>query len=190
MTNTTATLAQDTAHSALWRKALRFAAKAHAKQKVPDSELPYLVHVTEVAFEALGAVDHDPSLDRELVVACALLHDTIEDTGMSMDDIEQSFGRTVAEGVSALSKNPELTSRDAMEESLERIVLCRKEVWVVKLADRIVNLADPPSYWTNAKRREYQSIAVLIADTLGPASAFLNARIRGKIQDYSRFITE
>ncbi len=187
--NDTTTHLTDTADAAIWRKALRVAAHAHARQLVPDSTLPYLVHVTEVAFEALGALDSDPTLDRNLVIACALLHDTIEDTGMTRDALEKDFGTAVAYGVSALSKNPELTKRDAMEDSLQRICLCPREVWVVKLADRIVNLAEPPAYWSNDKRREYQEVAVLIADTLGSASPSLHARIRLKIQQYSRFMT-
>ena len=189
MNDSTTNSKDDTADAAIWRKALIVAAHAHAKQSVPDSTLPYLVHVTEVAFEALGALNVEPGLNRNLVIACALLHDTIEDTGMTRDALEKDFGTAVAYGVSALSKNPELTKRDAMEESLQRICLCPKEVWVVKLADRIVNLAEPPSYWSNDKRREYQDVAVLIADTLGSASPFLNQRIRLKIQQYSRFIS-
>jgi (p)ppGpp synthase/HD superfamily hydrolase len=176
----------DPADAAIWRRALRVAAHAHATQIVPGTKLPYLVHVTEVALEAIGALNADPTLDRNLVIACALLHDTIEDTGMTIDQLEADFGTEVAYGVSALSKNPELTKLDAMQESLERICQRRKEVWVVKLADRIVNLADPPAYWTLEKRREYREVAILIADTLSPASEFLSARIRAKIQDYER----
>jgi (p)ppGpp synthase/HD superfamily hydrolase len=60
-------------------------------------------------------------------------------------------------------------------------------VWIVKLADRITNLAPPPAHWTADKRRSYRDEAIVIADTLAGASRLLEARIRARIDAYPAF---
>ena len=69
----------------LYRRALLFAAKAHAGQNIPGTTTPYLAHLTLVCHEALGALVADPALDAALIVQCALLHDTLEDTAVTFD---------------------------------------------------------------------------------------------------------
>jgi (p)ppGpp synthase/HD superfamily hydrolase len=75
-----------------------------------------------------------------------------------------------------------------MEDSLRRIRQQPREVWRVKLADRITNLQPPPSYWTPEKRGKYRAEAVTILDALGEASPFLATRLRGKIEAYGEFL--
>ena len=167
--------------------ALRFAAERHAAQRVPDSELPYLVHVVSVAAETLAALPAAP-VDANLAVSCALLHDTIEDTKTTYGELAERFGSAVADGVQALSKDPALPKADRMADSLRRIQAQPHAVWMVKLADRITNLADPPRYWTPDKRRAYHDEAIAIADALGAASPALEARIRARIAAYQAFL--
>lgn len=71
-----------------------------------------------------------------------------------------------------------------MADSLRRIQAEPREVWMVKLADRISNLQPPPAHWTPAKIAAYRVEALAIADTLGAASPHLHARLRAKIADY------
>jgi (p)ppGpp synthase/HD superfamily hydrolase len=166
--------------------ALRFAAERHHAQRVPDSELPYIVHVVSVAAETIAALG--AGVDADLAVCCALLHDTIEDTATTYDEIAARFGAAVADGVSALSKNPQLPKAEQMADSLRRIQAQPGAVWMVKLADRITNLAPPPSRWTADKRRRYRDEAIAIADALGSASAALDARIRARITAYAAYL--
>jgi (p)ppGpp synthase/HD superfamily hydrolase len=63
--------------------ALRYAAAAHNGQKLPGTDLPYLVHVTMVAMEVIAALAREDGLSGDLAVQCALLHDVIEDGGKS-----------------------------------------------------------------------------------------------------------
>src|SRR3954467_10972962 len=91
-----------------WLRAWHFAARAHQGQKLPGSELPYLVHIGAVAMEVLVAHREAPFADPELAVQCALLHDTVEDTSVTEADLVTSFGPAVAAGVRALSKDPGL----------------------------------------------------------------------------------
>jgi (p)ppGpp synthase/HD superfamily hydrolase len=169
-----------------YRRALEFAAKAHLAQRVPGTELPYVVHVTAVCAEVLAALSVERWEQGERSVVCALLHDTIEDTDRTWSDVASAFGDAVADGVAALSKNPALPKPAAMADSLERIRYQPRAVWCVKLADRIVNLADPPHYWTPEKIAAYRAEAVTIADALGDASPALHARLRAKIEAYGR----
>jgi len=166
--------------------ALRFAAERHRDQRVPDSEFPYLVHVASVAAETIAALV--PGIDADLAVGCALLHDTIEDTATTHAELAERFGPAIADGVLALSKTSALPKAEQMADSLRRITAQPREVWMVKLADRITNLAPPPRTWTVDKRRRYRDEAVRIADALGTASPVLDARIRARIAAYAAYL--
>ena len=168
----------------LYLQAARFAARAHNAQKVPGSELPYLLHVTTVAAEVLAALACEAMAHPDLAVACALLHDTVEDCGVHAQALSDEFGPEVAAGVLALSKDPALPKDQAMADSLRRIQAQPREVWMVKLADRICNLQPPPAHWQPAKIAAYRVEALAIADSLGAASPHLHARLRAKIADY------
>lgn len=169
-------------------KALRFAAKAHRGQIVPGTEFPYLAHLSMVAMEVMAALVVQEGLDGDLAVQCALLHDTIEDTPTTFEDVEQEFGPLVAQGVLALSKNDSLEKSVQLSDSLNRIVEQPKEVWMVKLADRITNLQPPPSHWTKKKIATYREEAIEILGRLGGASPALAERLRQKIEEYKRFM--
>jgi (p)ppGpp synthase/HD superfamily hydrolase len=156
-------------------------------QSVPGTEMPYVVHVASVAAEVIAALPATSLAEPELAVLCALLHDTIEDTATTHAEVAAAFGAKVADGVQALSKNAALPKGEQMADSLRRIKLQPREVWIVKLADRIVNLAVPPDYWTRDKRVRYRDEALAIADALGAASAALDARIRAKAKAYEAY---
>lgn len=168
----------------LYLRAARFAAAAHHGQKMPGSELPYFLHVAQVAAEVMAALAVEPAARPDLALACALLHDVVEDTKTTRADIEAAFGPDVAAGVSALSKDPALPKDQAMADSLRRIRDQPHEVWRVKLADRIVNLEPPPHYWKPDKIEAYRAEAGRIADALGDASPYLLARLRARIAGY------
>jgi (p)ppGpp synthase/HD superfamily hydrolase len=121
-------------------------------------------------------------------VQCALLHDVIEDTEVSYAQVAETFGTEVAEGVSALSKNPDLEKSQQMADSLQRIRQQPKAVWMVKLADRICNLQPPPHYWTREKCARYREEAHVILNALGEASPYLAERLRIKIADYAVYL--
>lgn len=165
--------------------AARFAAEAHLGQTVKGSDLPYLMHVTLVAAEVMAALQHESVDDPELAIQCALLHDAVEDTPVTLAEIEARFGAPVAAGVDALSK------RDvplAMEDSLRRVNASCREVRMVKLADRTTNMAPPPAQWSSAKRKAYRKQAQMILETLGDASPVLAGRLAARIEAYGRFI--
>jgi len=168
-------------------KAWNYASSIHRGQNVPGGDIPYINHIGLVAMEAMAAISQTDTVGNpDLLVLCALLHDSIEDTDTTHSDVEKEFGTEVADGVMALSKNDKLSSKEEMmRDSISRIKSQPKEVWMVKLCDRITNLQPPPSYWNNEKAEKYRDEAMLILEQLGEASIFLSNRLKDKIDAYS-----
>jgi len=170
-----------------YTSAWNFASDAHKGQKLPGlAQRPYVTHVGNVAMEVMAAIAQRGDVARpDVAVQCALLHDVVEDSDVTVADIAARFGTAVAEGVSALSKNPALPSKaDRMRDSLERIRQQPHEVWMVKLADRITNLQPPPEHWSEEKVRRYRDSAREIHKTLSEACPILGPRLLAKIATY------
>ncbi|MBU7586833.1 MAG: bifunctional (p)ppGpp synthetase/guanosine-3',5'-bis(diphosphate) 3'-pyrophosphohydrolase [Nostoc sp. TH1S01] len=169
-------------------KAYKFAAIAHQNQKMPGSELPYIMHLSFVSMELIAALSLEKVTDGNLGIQCAILHDTIEDTDTTFEQIQAEFGEIVAKGVLALTKDNRLPKHLQMADSLSRIKQQPLEVWMVKLADRISNLQAPPHYWSQEKIFKYREESIKIYETLKDASPFLAARLARKIEEYKAYI--
>lgn len=147
-------------------------------------DLPYLLHLTLVHMEVLAALASEPEIDADLALTCAALHDVLEDTSVSPAELLRRFGHAVLAGVQALSKDHALPPDLRLTDSLDRIRRQPREIWMVKMADRITNLQPPPLSWSPAKVAAYREDARSILDALGDASPFLAARLAAKIRDY------
>jgi (p)ppGpp synthase/HD superfamily hydrolase len=173
-------------------RAYKFAAEAHKGQIVPGTELPYLMHLSFVAMEVIAALAVEQVDHPDLAVQCALLHDTIEDTDVGYDDVKALFGTDVADGVLALTIDETIGVGLSkferrwmqLEDYLSRIKLQPREIWMVKLADRITNLQPPPEHWTAEMVVRYKKGAELIHRELASASEYLGERLRMKIDGY------
>ena len=171
-------------------KAWNFASRVHIGQLVPGTDIPYINHIGNVAMEVMAVIAREKNIENpDLMVQCALLHDAIEDTSNSHETIKEHFGYEVADGVLALSKDGNLHSKDErMKDSIERIKKQPKEVWMVKLSDRITNLQPPPKHWDKEKIKKYRNEAVLLLEALGEANQYLAKRLRKKITDYGQYL--
>lgn len=133
-----------------YTKALIFAAKAHHGQYRKGSGLPYIVHPIAVA-----ALAHERGWPEHVVTAC-LLHDTVEDTATTIEDIRAEFGEKVARIVAALTRNENETYADfivrvkTVGESPEAI----DEQVAAKDCDVSNNLSDLPAGHRLRKRYE------------------------------------
>ena len=113
--------------------------QAHGDQRRDNGD-PYITHPVAVADILAGY-----RLDTDSIVT-ALLHDTVEDTGVKLSDIEQRFGKAVAglvDGVTKLTKLELKTGRDKQAENFRKLVLAMSQdirVLIVKLADRLHNM--------------------------------------------------
>lgn len=173
-----------------YQQAIIFATEKHSElnQLLPGTNLPYLVHLSNVAMEILMAGANSPDFDLGFAVQLALLHDTIEDTSTKFDELERKFGKDIACGVLALSKNGNLPKVQQMQDTLERIKNLQPEVWAVKLADRITNLQPPPTFWDVSKRVRYRDEAIQILTELGDGNDYLANRLEMKIEEYLDYI--
>ncbi len=169
-------------------KALNKAAHAHQDQKMPGSERPYIIHLGFVSMEVIAALSVETEHEGNLAIQCAILHDTIEDTDTTFEEIKTEFGESVANGVLALTKDKSLAKHLQMADSLQRIKTQPQEIWMVKLADRISNLQAPPHYWTQDKIVRYREEGIQIYEALKDASPFLASRLAKLIEDYKAFI--
>ncbi len=168
----------------LYLKTIRFAGDVHGDQKIPGSNLPYIIHISNVCMEVMAALCSGETQNPDLAIQCALLHDTIEDAGITADEIEKLFGKDVSDGVLSLTKNGDISKELTMKDSIERIKLQPIEIWMVKLADRITNLQPPPDHWSNEKISNYRQEAEYILKHLGSASTLLRERLNQKIKNY------
>lgn len=174
----------------LYQRAIRFAAEKHLEnnQKVPGSNMPYVVHLSNVAMEIIIASFYTDNFDLNFAVQLSLLHDVLEDTSTKFKEVEKVFGKDIAKGVLALTKKEELPKEEKMQDALKRIKLMAKEVWAVKLADRITNLQVPPRDWDNSKKVKYLQEAQLILSELREGNKFLADRLQNKIKEYKNYI--
>ena len=176
-----------------YNAAWHFATIAHGDQTYrrpqEGQEFPYINHLGSVAMEVSLALAKSPeSYSADLAIQCALLHDTIEDTEVTKEQVAAAFGEAVANGVMALSKDPDLPKPEQMADSLQRIQQQPKEIWMVKMADRITNLSEPPFHWNNEKITQYQREAQQIYQALHTANDVLATRLHEKITAYSDYL--
>ena len=170
----------------LYIKALKFAAVAHNNQIVPGTQMPYIVHLTSVCMEIMAALNDGNNYNVNLAIQVALLHDVIEDTNITFEQLKDEFGKGIADAVLALTKDKSLTKQKQLSDSLRRIKEQTREIWMVKLADRITNLQSPPVHWTKQKILQYKIEAQEIHSALGNANDALSERLRQKISEYAK----
>lgn len=149
-----------------------------------NQKIEYINHIGSVVFEIINASKNTPDFNFDLAIKCAFLHDTIEDTDYPIEDLEKEYGKDVKEGVLALTKNTELEKEHQMKDSLHRIKQQPKEVWAVKMADRICNLYAPPYFWKEAKKEKYLEEAKIIYEHLKDGNDYLAKRLSEKIEAY------
>ena len=169
-----------------YQKAIKFAAAKHAAQNqtIPGTNLPYVVHLSNVAMEILIASFHSENFNLDFAIQVALLHDTLEDTSTTFGGLETEFGVDIAKAVFALTKNTELPGEVQMQDCIRKIKLLQPEVWAVKLADRITNLQPPPPHWNKERKIRYRDEAGFILSELKDGNEYLVKRLEGKIEEY------
>jgi guanosine-3',5'-bis(diphosphate) 3'-pyrophosphohydrolase len=137
-------------------KALHFAADKHRDQRRKDDEAsPYINHPIEVA-ELLARVGGVTDL---VALQGAILHDTIEDTDTSPDELERQFGAEVRRVVEEVTDDKTLPKAERKRLQVEHAAHISHPARLVKLADKISNVRSvtltPPSKWPLSRRQEY-----------------------------------
>jgi guanosine-3',5'-bis(diphosphate) 3'-pyrophosphohydrolase len=156
-------------------EALAFAADKHRDQRRKDAHAsPYINHPIMLArvLSVEGGVT-----DTQTLIA-AVLHDTIEDTETSFDELRAQFGNVVADVVAEVTDDKLLPSAERKRLQVLHAPHKTRRAALVKLADKICNLRDmahnPPTGWPLERRRAYFDWAKDVVDALPP----VNRRLR------------
>ena len=163
------------------QKAYIFSAKAHQGQTRLSGE-PYLSHPLSVAM-FLAEMRMDPDS-----VVVGLLHDTVEDAGVSLNEIEKIFGKQIRELVDGLTKISQITFKSHAErqaENMRKMILAMSadiRVLLIKLADRLHNMRTL-GFQSEAKQKQ---IAQETIDIYAPLASRLGIdRIKKELEDLS-----
>jgi guanosine-3',5'-bis(diphosphate) 3'-pyrophosphohydrolase len=148
-------------------RALSFAAASHRLHRRKDEQSsPYINHpiaVAELLWEAGGI--------REIsTIIAAILHDTIEDTDTSAQEIEEEFGEAVRSVVEEVTDDKKLPKQVRKRLQITHAGKGTEAARQIKLADKISNVQDlvdsPPAGWTLQRRREYVDWAEQVVNGL------------------------
>ena len=161
---------------ALLLKALSFAAHKHRKQRRKDAEAsPYINHPIALARALTG----EGGVRDVQVLCAALLHDTIEDTETTREELDAAFGARVASIVAEVTDNKRLPKVERKRLQIVHAAHITREAKLVKLADKICNLRDvadsPPVSWPMRRRRKYFDWAKRVVDRLRGVNRRLEA---------------
>ena len=136
--------------------AIKFAADKHRRQRCKDSEgTPYINHPIAVAevLSRIGGITDLPTLQ------AALLHDTIEDTETSPQELEKHFGHEVCMVVQELTDDKRLPKEERKRLQVEHAPSYSKAAKLVKLGDKICNVSEisptQPTEWLLPRKLEY-----------------------------------
>lgn len=150
-----------------YTKCVNFAAIKHRDQRRKDPEgTPYINHPIGVA--NILAAEGDVT-DLEVLMA-AILHDTVEDTETSFEEIEEHFGVEVRKIVAEVTDDKNLPKMERKRLQIEHAKVASTKAKLVKLADKLYNLRDLqrsiPDGWTKERCDEYFKWAKKVVDNL------------------------
>lgn len=160
--------------------ALQFSAEKHRGQKRKDGDTAYINHPIAVAH----ILKHVGGVVDPVILCSAILHDTLEDTQTSKDELVERFGKEIAEVVWEVSDDLIIKAdknRNAERKQLEidHAPILSHQAKLVKIADKIANLRDilknPPVNWTHERKKEYFDWAKQVIDGMRGANSALEA---------------
>ncbi len=174
------------ADTSVIQKAYVFSAKAHEGQTRLSGE-PYLSHPLEVAY-LLAQMGLGP-----ITVSCGLLHDAVEDTDTSLDDLDEFFGEEVTDIINGVTKIGQLVFGDKTTQQAEyirKMVLSMSQdirVLLVKLADRVHNMRTLGYMEAKKQRRIARETLDIYAPLAGRLGMF---RLKAELEDLAFFYLE
>ena len=157
-------------------KALAFAAHKHRDQRRKDVEAsPYINHPIALA----NILCNEGHITDISVICAALLHDTVEDTDTTPEELEREFGEEIRNIVMDVTDDKRLGKAVRKQRQIEHAAHISDPAKRVKLADKISNLRDvvsnPPADWDLQRRQEYFDWAKAVIDELRGAHGPLEA---------------
>ena len=135
---------------------MAFAAHKHRHQRRKDAEAsPYINHPIALA----NVLANEGGVTDVVVLSAAVLHDTIEDTNTTAEELTAIFGAKITATVLDVTDDKSLDKHDRKQRQIEHAPHISKEAKLVKLADKICNLRDilaaPPADWSPERKQGY-----------------------------------
>lgn len=157
-------------------RALEFAARKHrSHRRKGEAEEPYVNHLAEVTLllaEATGGED-------PVLLMAGLLHDTIEDTATTEEELAAEFGPEVAGLVAEVTDDKSLEKQERKRLQIERASLGSRRAQMLKLADKTSNVRSivhsPPRNWSRRRKAEYLRWAARVVEHCRGANRHLEA---------------
>ncbi len=163
-------------------RALQFAARKHVGQhRKGGHNVPYINHPIDVAtmLATVGGVA-DPE-----VLAAAMLHDTVEDTDTTFEELQREFGPVITGLVSEVTDDPDLTSAERKATQEREAPFKSPRAKLIRLADKTCNVGDithaPPPNWPAERRRDYFAWAARVVKALGDVNPALEAEFAARM---------
>ncbi len=146
-------------------RALEFAARKHRDQRrkgvAAEPYVNHLAEVTRLLAEATGGQD-------PVLLMAGLLHDTIEDTATTHEELAREFGSEVADLVAEVTDDKSLEKQQRKRLQIEHAAQASRRAKMIKLADKISNVralaSSPPQNWDSARKRAYVEWAKAVVD--------------------------
>jgi guanosine-3',5'-bis(diphosphate) 3'-pyrophosphohydrolase len=162
---TDSTVAHSFAEARRLIHALAFAAHKHRDQRRKDKDAsPYINHPIALAHILIS----EGGVSDAVVLCAAILHDTIEDTETTYDELKGIFGPEIADVVQEVTDDKSLEKAERKLLQIEHAAHASPRAQLVKLADKTANLRDlastPPHDWSAERRREYFDWAKKVID--------------------------
>jgi len=160
----------------LFIRALEFSAHKHRAQKRRDAEqTPYINHPIQVA----NILWQTGQVQDENVLSAALLHDTLEDTETTSEELETAFGQTILALVQEVSDDKSLPKAERKRLQIVHAATISSQAKLIKLADKIANIQDigqaPPTGWSLERRLEYLDWSEKVIQALRGVNSALEA---------------
>jgi GTP diphosphokinase / guanosine-3',5'-bis(diphosphate) 3'-diphosphatase len=172
-------------------RAWNFAAQRHSTQRRKGkAQEPYVNHLAEVAELVAAATDGQDSN----LVAAAVLHDTVEDTGTLPAELTSVFNSDIADLVAEVTDDKSLGKGVRKGLQIEHAAKKSKRAKIIKLADKTSNLRSlvnsPPDNWNLQRRREYLDWALAVAAGLRGTNTWLEAQFDEAAEQLAASCTE
>jgi (p)ppGpp synthase/HD superfamily hydrolase len=162
--------------------ALRFAAERHREQKRKDDKTPYINHPIEVAETLVSA----GGVSDVITIVAAILHDTVEDTATTREELQELFGDDVTKVVLECTDDKSLPKEERKRLQVEHAPHKSPRAKLVKIADKTSNITDitriPPPSWSLERKVKYLDWAEQVVQGLRGQNkeldAFFDRRLR------------
>jgi guanosine-3',5'-bis(diphosphate) 3'-pyrophosphohydrolase len=155
-------------------KALSFAANKHRNQFRKGSEpIPYINHPIALA----DLLVRTANISDPVIIATALLHDTVEDTETTLEELEMEFGPAISQLVAEVTDDKSLLKEERKRLQVEHAPSLSPRARIVKLADKTCNLRDivqdPPVKWSLERKQQYFDWSKEVVDKIRGSDAKL-----------------